>query len=311
MEGLFGVNVQDPHHTWQNLKIADGGRVYEIRQRLEELWQCFYPYADSNFRHEFAKHPHQRFWEMLLCVFLLRSGKNVIAQRDRAQSGPDILVKEAGATIWIEAVTPTPGEPPRPDTVPDFRADGEVYSVPDDSLLLRFLQAMNDKRNRLQSYVDDSLIAPDDLRIIAINAGDQKGFGGLTGVFERVLYPTRIKTWGNTDWTWGAPCDVVKNNGSVVPASVFVRADYQDITGVIFSPSTIGDMVTMADFHYCPNPNSDTRLPVKWIQWTREFIMFDSLGHPALIELEHCQEVTQVLGQFPSSPSAQNNEPED
>ena len=108
-----------------------------------------------------------------LCVFLLKSGKNVIAQRDRAQSGPDILVKEAGETIWIEAVTPTPGEPPRPD-----RADGEVYPVPDDSLLLRFLQAMNDKRNRLQSYVDDSLIAPDDLRIIAINAGDQKGFGG-------------------------------------------------------------------------------------------------------------------------------------
>ena len=108
-----------------------------------------------------------------LCVFLLKSVKNVIAQRDRAQSGPDILVKEAGETIWIEAVTPTPGEPPRPD-----RADGEVYPVPDDSLLLRFLQAMNDKRNRLQPYVDDSLIAPDDLRIIAINAGDQKGFGG-------------------------------------------------------------------------------------------------------------------------------------
>ena len=146
MEGLFELNIQDPHQTWQSLKTADDARVCKIRQRLEELWQYFHPYADSNFRHEFAKHPHQRFWEMLLCVFLLESGKNVIAKRDRVQSGPDILVKERGETIWIEAVTPTTGEPAKPDTVPDFQADGKAYSVPDDSLLLRFLQAMDEKR---------------------------------------------------------------------------------------------------------------------------------------------------------------------
>ena len=185
MEGLFELNIQDPHQTWQSLKTADDARVCKIRQRLEELWQYFHPYADSNFRHEFAKHPHQRFWEMLLCVFLLESGKNVIAKRDRVQSGPDILVKEPGETIWIEAVTPTTGEPAKPDTVPDFQADGKAYSVPDDSLLLRFLQAMDEKRNRLQSYVDDSITASDDIHIIAINAGDQKGFGGFTGGFRQ------------------------------------------------------------------------------------------------------------------------------
>ena len=307
MEGLFELNIQDPHQTWQSLKTADDARVCKIRQRLEELWQYFHPYADSNFRHEFAKHPHQRFWEMLLCVFLLESGKNVIAKRDRVQSGPDILVKEPGETIWIEAVTPTTGEPAKPDTVPDFQADGKAYSVPDDSLLLRFLQAMDEKRNRLQSYVDDSITASDDIHIIAINAGDQKGFGGFTGVFDRVLYPTRTKILGNADWMWGTPCEVVKSNGSVVPASVFVRADYQDITGVIFSPSTIGDMVSpMAEFHYYLNPNSDTRLPVKWLQWTWESVMSDSVDHPALIGLEHCQEVTRVLGQFPLLPSEQS-----
>ena len=306
MEGLFELKIQDPHRTWQSLKTADDARVCKIRQRLEELWQYFHPYADSNFRHEFAKHPHQRFWEMLLCVFLLESGKNVIERRDRGQSGPDILVKEPGETIWIEAVTPTAGEPARPDTIPDFQADGKVYPVPGNSLLLRFLQAMDEKRDRLRSYVASSIIAPGDIRIIAINAGDQKGFGEFTGGLDGVLYPTRTKIWGNADWMWGTPDEAVKSNGSVVPASVFVRADYQDITGVIFSPSTIGDMVSpMAKFHYYLNPNSDTRLPVEWVQWTREYVMSDSLDHPSLIRLEHCQEVARVLGQFPLSPSAE------
>ena len=306
MESLFEVKVQDPHSTWQSLKTADDARIYKIRQRLEELWPYFHPYADSNFRDEFARHPHQRFWEMLLCVHLVESGKNVIAKRDRVQSGPDILVKEAGETIWIEAVTPTAGEPAKPDTVPDFQADGEVYTAPNDSLLLRLLQGMDEKRNRLQSYIDNSIIAPDDLRIIAINAADQKGFGGFAGVFERVLYPTQTKTWGDTDWTWGIPCQVLKGNGSVVPASVFVKPEYRDITGVIFSPSTISDMVSpMVEFHYFPNPNSGIRLPTKWVQWTREYVMSDSLDHAALIGMEHCQEVTRVLGQFPLSPLAQ------
>ena len=303
MDSLFEVRVLRPHFTWQGLRAVGDARICLIRQRLEELWQSFQPYADSHFRHEFAKHPHQRFWEMFLCVFLLESGKNVVAKSDRVQSGPDILVEEDGE-IWIEAVAPATGEPGKPDTVPELQADGKTHSVPGDPLLLRFLQAMDEKRKKQESYLADKIIAPGDPYIIAINAGDQDGFGGFSGVFDRALYPTRTKTLGDPDWKWGDPYQVTKSNGSVVPASVLVGKDYQNIAGVIFSPSGIGDLASPAEeFHFFPNPNCDTRIAPKWAQWTREHVLSGSAGCPSLIELEHGQERARVLGQFPSSPS--------
>ena len=303
MPGLFDLEEPNPHLTWQSLKTIDDSRIDNIRQCLEELWQCFRPYADSNFRHEFARHPHQRFWEMFLCAFLLEAGKKVIAKSDRVQSGPDILVEEEGERVWIEAVTPTTGELGKPDSVPEFQADGKVHTVPDDSLLLRYLQGMDEKKKKLQSYLDNKIISPDDPCIIAINTGDQDGFGAFSGVFERALYPNRTKTWGGTNWMWGPPYRIVKSNGSYVPASIFVRADYQNITGVIFSPSRIGNLASpTAEFHYFPNPNCDLRLEPKWVQWTREYVLCESPGHFSLVELEHSQKIAQVLGPFPSLP---------
>ena len=149
MSDLFEVEEQNPHLTWQNLKSVDDSRTNNIRQRLEELWQCFQPYADSHFRQEFSRHPHQRFWEMFLCVFLLKSGKKVIAKSDRVESGPDILVEEEGKRIWIEAVVPTTGELGKPDTVPELKVDGQIHAVPDDSLVLRYLQGMNEKEEEI------------------------------------------------------------------------------------------------------------------------------------------------------------------
>ena len=304
MPGLFEVEEKNPHLTWQMLKTVDDSRIDNGRRRLEELWQCFQPYADSYFRHEFARHPHQRFWEMFLCVFLLKAGKKVIAKSDRVQSGPDILVEEEGERIWIEAVTPTTGELGKPDTVPEFEADGEVHTVPDDSLLLRYLQGMDEKRKKLQSYLDNKIISPGDLYIVAINAGGQDGFGVVSGVIERALYPNRTKTLGDPNWMWGPPCQIVKSNGSYVPASVFVREDYQNIAGVIFSPSGIGNLASLtAEFHYLPNPNCDLRLAPRWVQWTREYVLCEGPEHLLLVGLEHSREIARVLGPFPSLPA--------
>ena len=166
-----------------------------------------------------------------------------------------------------------------------------------------FFKRWTKKRKKQESYLADKIIAPGDPYIIAINAGDQDGFGGFSRVFDRALYPTRTKMWGDSDWTWGPPYQVTKSNGSVVPASVLVGTGYQNIAGVIFSPSGIGDLASPAEeFHYFPNPNCNTRLAPKWAEWTREYVLSGSPGCPSLIELEHGQERSKVLGQFPSLP---------
>ena len=221
MDGsLFDVKVQDSDPTWQKLKTSDHLKVCKIRQMLECLWHTYQPYADSNFRQEFAKHPHQRSWEMLLCCRLLDSEKKIIAKKDRLSQGPDILVEEADQKIWIEAVTPTAGQPGKPDTVPGLQADGEVHAVPDDSLLLRFVQAMEEKKGKFRSYLDDRIVDPNDLCIIAVNGGDQKGSGGFDSVFELAVYPKRIKTLGDEFWKWDACYLLWKSNNASVQASV-------------------------------------------------------------------------------------------
>ena len=155
----------------------------------------------------------------------------------------------------------------------------------------------------MQSYLDNEVISPGDLCMVAINGGDQDGFGGLSGVLERALYPNRTKTWGDRHWMWGPPGQIVKSNGSHVSASVFVRANYRQITGVIFSPSAIGNLAGLAeDFHYFPNPNCDLRLEPRWVQWTREYVLYESPDDPLLIEIEHSREIARVLGPFPSLP---------
>ena len=294
MKLLFDLTIQDPNQTWLQLKTNNSPKILKIRHRLEDLWQTFEPFADANFRQEFAKHPHQRFWEMLVCAHLLKSGKNVAPKNARVQKGPDILVKDPNVFIWIEAVTPTAG---KTNTVPVLQVDDNVHTVPDDPLLLRFVQALEEKRQKFRKYLKDGIVAADDLRIVAVNAGDQGGSGIFSNVFDPAVYPPRAKTWGGYERTWGSPCKIEKSNGSIVPASIFTSADSQGITGAIFSPSSMGNLVgSDTEFHYFPNPNSDTRLPAGWLQWTREHIMSDQ---PALIELEHGREIAKVVGQFP------------
>ena len=227
--------------------------------------------------------------------------KKIIAKKDRLSQGPDILVEEADQKIWIEAVTPTAGQPGKLDTVPGLHADGEVHAVPDDSLLLRFLHAMEEKRRKFCSYLDDHIVDPNDLCIIAVNGGDQKGSGGFDSVFELAVYPNRIKTLGDEFWKWDACYPLRKSNNASVQAGVFVTAEYKDIIGTIFSPSTIGNLVdSVIEIQYFPNPNSIRRITVNWVPWSKEYVIRKSSSQMIISKMENRLETAKMLGPFPA-----------
>src|SRR3954451_7428288 len=75
---LFEVNVADAQIGYQHIKAAQSPTEGTIKQGLEELWAQYEPYADSNFKTEFARQPDPRFWEMYLTVVLLEAGKRIV-----------------------------------------------------------------------------------------------------------------------------------------------------------------------------------------------------------------------------------------
>ncbi len=103
---LFDIQVEKPDPVGVKIKEDTDHRIQEMRRRLHGIWSRFEPYADKDFCKEFARRPHQRFWEMFLACHLINNGKQLIPKSKHPGKGPDILIEEQGRGIWIEAVAP-------------------------------------------------------------------------------------------------------------------------------------------------------------------------------------------------------------
>jgi hypothetical protein len=121
------ISSDAPHNLYESLPTAAVSGYRSLRDPPSEnarvcrdycgyLWGRFYPYADEGFVQDFPVHLHQRFWEMYLSVTLLDAGHSIVAPKP----GPDFGLILAGQRIWIEAVTATPGDAGKPDSVPRF-----------------------------------------------------------------------------------------------------------------------------------------------------------------------------------------------
>ena len=96
-ESLFNVQCPNYDQFWQKSKNADNPKLLAVKDRLEFLWELYQPYADPNFRQEFARQVHRRFWEIYLACYLMNQGKNSTPRTERPIEGPDILIEEKGA----------------------------------------------------------------------------------------------------------------------------------------------------------------------------------------------------------------------
>ena len=160
---------------------ARSENIRRCRDYCEQLWSLFYPYADAEFKTEFPVRLHQRFWEMYLTVTLLDAGHEVCAPKP----GPDIGIKHQGKRIWIEAVATTPGEPGKPDSVPQTNPKTDerfkVSKPPQEQIVLRLTTAISGKfslcserqnnkhKSQYQRHLEDKIISPEDCYIVAVN----------------------------------------------------------------------------------------------------------------------------------------------
>jgi hypothetical protein len=120
----------------------------ELHDFIEEMWEKYWPYADSDFLPKARNRDFQAcYWEMYLGFSLLRQNMQIEPRRERkrlwgsSDKGPDFKIV-APYTLWLEAITP--GADTTEDAVPEAEL-GVARQVPDDEVKLRLLHAIRDK----------------------------------------------------------------------------------------------------------------------------------------------------------------------
>jgi hypothetical protein len=150
---------------YRNVRDAKDGPLYSARSRAEYYWKFFEPYADNEFLKELPDNFDARYWEMHLTTSLLLNGYEVTCPKP----GPDVGIIYRGQRIWFEAVSPGPGDPGKPDHVAAPK-EGEVYNVPNEKMVLRYLNSISEKYERqYANWIEKKHVSKDDAFIIALN----------------------------------------------------------------------------------------------------------------------------------------------
>jgi hypothetical protein len=82
--------------------------------------------------------------------------------------GPEFFILVDGRRLWIEAIAPGPGK--GPDRVPELTYGGEAVEVPVEKILLRFTNALAEKRSRYLTARTKGIIGAQDMYVLAVNS---------------------------------------------------------------------------------------------------------------------------------------------
>jgi hypothetical protein len=152
--------------SYINICSAKNGKLRDAREHCEALWELFEPYADPQFLVELRSNFHARYWEMYLGAYFIEHGFDVEAPKP----GPDLGIHYDGCRIWFEAVSPTRGADGNPDQVPEMKFDGTVQKVPEEKIILRYLNSISEKYQRqYPQWIKNGIISDKDAFVIALN----------------------------------------------------------------------------------------------------------------------------------------------
>ncbi len=205
------------------------------------MWERFRLYADSNFRTAAQKRFQPRYWEMHLATVLLQSGYVLVPASMRSTGGPDILTTIDGKRLWIECVCVEGGT--GPTRFPCSR-QGKGYTVPDQQVTLRLLNAIDKKRKQWEKSLASEIVSLQDLHIIAVNtalidlAGLEitpprivKAVYGIGDQYVMVNLETKKVIGSGYHPRFAIP----KASGKSVDSALFVSAAASDVSAVLYS----------------------------------------------------------------------------
>lgn len=248
----------------------------ERRAFVEALWRRFEPYADTGFREDARNHFLQRFWEMYLCVTLVENG---FALTKHGDDGPEFSAQIDGKRVWFEAIAPASGT--GPDQVPELMP-GESRTVPVEQILLRFTNALCEKKERYIAAIAKGIVAPEDSYVLAINSRGipSAPYGNTMPYFVQAFLPIGPlavaidrKTLKVTDSFYQYRPGVQKASGAKVSTRTFLDSDAAFCSTVIHStvdcancPAQLG-----VDFSVLHNPQAAHPIGEMAFHWCTQF----------------------------------------
>ncbi|KWV49233.1 hypothetical protein [Stenotrophomonas maltophilia] len=285
MSDLFDVDGANLDLGFENLKAAESPVEQQLRITLQEMWTDYEPYADPDFRQGFARDVDGRFWEMYLGCTLLDAGRTLLPVADRQREGgqPDICVLDENRRIWIEAIAPDGGAP-GPDQIMrpvPINEGGGLIAAPIRQAQLRTSGAFWTKARKISRYIEQGVIAPEDVRIIAISASR---FGLYVPERPLPLIMTTLFPIGDAFLTINRDTGDVIEEGfhaapfiqrdrNPIPRTAFLDERFADVSGVIWSRICPGNLSRQVrPITYVHNPLAQTPLPMNWGVWDREFV---------------------------------------
>lgn len=254
-------------------------QVTGARSAIDKMWRKYEQHADSNFAVEFALHPRERFWEMLLTVSLLEAGFDLSCPKP----GPDIRLQTDAGPIWIEAVAPTPGS--GPDEVPE-PPENATFDYPEDQIILRFRSAIEAKHRRRTDYINRGTIAASDPYVVAVSGGQMPVLIDMSGspAILKAVYPlgapqirVELATGRAEDGGFALRPHISKAGGAPVSTTCFVGEEHSGISAILFSEANFLMTPEQAreEFLVIHNACASSPLTERWLGFGREFFPLD------------------------------------
>ena len=243
------------------------------RSSCEELWDLFESYADPEFLVEIRSNFDSRYWEMYLATYFIKEGYEICAPKP----GPDVGIRYNGCRIWFEATSPERGQEGHPDRVPDIRfalPDEQLsfQDVPNEKILLRYLNSISAKRDQHALWLADRTVAPEDSFVVAINPKRLR-HEMVDGDPPRILqaaYPVG-SPYVALDSTTSKPVEVgytfrdviKKTSGARVSTGIFLSKEYEGLSALLCSRvDAVNQSEAMgSDFQIVENCKAKAPLP--------------------------------------------------
>lgn len=287
MSRLFEDDYPGADQGYVNLKSQEYEAEREMHGALQALWERYEPFAENDFRRQFAAEPQARFWEMFLACALLDAGHRLVPFGDRRGGGqPDICIVEGDRRIWIEAIAPKPGNGRDAIRLAQNRpADDEprvkTFAAPEREVALRIVGALKTKTDKVREYRQKNVIAEDEPCLVAIGGAE---FGIYAQERPLPAMPSAILPIGPLAATIDRESgevvavgyrrsDTIDRTGAdPIPRTALLDDYFVGISAVIWSRVTIGNMSRaerpMSVVH---NPRSTVRIAEGWVNLDREF----------------------------------------
>jgi len=262
---------------YRNIRDKVDGPAPKARAFIEELWAKYQGLEDPHFLRDAQEHFLERFWEMYLGVTLIERG---LRPSRKGNEGPEFNCDCLGQAVWVEAVSPGPGV--GEDRVEEPSPVGGT-SVPTEKILLRFTNAVAEKRKRYLAAQAKGVVDDEACYVLAINSRriPYAPFGNTLPYYVQALLPIGAPTLvfdrttrQTVDSYYALRETITKARGSVVSTATLLDPEYSFISAVLHSgvdcvnrPEVLG-----RDFSVLHNPNASRPLDMATFSWCKQYV---------------------------------------